>query len=134
MSSGKYNVQRYAAALVLAALSGSAAAEWVIVIDNDEYIAYADPVTISRDGDRVRMSDLVDLKSPRSSPLGNVHASSKSLSEFDCRDPRMRPLVFTLHSEQMGDGDVVEDVAVSNGWLPVAPGTLLEILWRFACG
>ena len=130
----EYNVKRYAAALLLAALSGSAAAEWMILVDNDDYIAYVDPLTISRDGDRAQMSDLIDLKSPRPSPRGNPHASSKSVSEFDCQGPRMRPLVFTLHSDQMGDGEVVEDVAISGGWLPVTPGTLLDVLWRYACG
>jgi hypothetical protein len=126
-------MRRLVSALLLAAFSCGAAAEWVIVNDTDEYIAYVDPATISRDGDRVRMSDLIDLKSPRPSPRGNLHASSRSLGEFDCQDPRMRPLVFTLHSAQMGDGDIVEDVAISGGWLPVAPGTLLDILWQFAC-
>lgn len=127
-------MRRYASALVFAALSGSAAAGWVIVADHDDYIAYADPASISRDGEKARMSDLIDLKSLRPSPRGNLHASSMSHSEFDCRDPRMRPLAFTLHSEQMGNGDVVENVPLSNGWLPVAPGTLLDVLWRLACG
>lgn len=127
-------MMRLASALVLTALSCHAAAEWVIVSDNEEYIAYVDPTTISRDGNKVRMSDLIDLKSLRPSPRGNLHASSKAHSEFDCLDPRMRPLVFSLHAGPMGEGDVVENVAVSDGWLPVAPGTLLRTLWQFACG
>ncbi len=105
----------------------------MIISDNEEYIAYVDPTTISRDGDKVRMSDLIDLKFPRPSPRGNLHASSKAHSEFDCVDPRMRPLVFSLHSDPMGEGDLVENAAVSGGWLPVTPGTLLRTLWQFAC-
>ena len=119
--------------LVLAALSCNSAADWVIVNDNDEYIAYADPATIFREGNRVQMRDLVDLKMPRSSPYGNQHASSTAHSEFDCQNPRMRTIAFSLHSGQMGNGDLVETVAESNGWLPVAPGTLLSMLWQFAC-
>ena len=120
-------------ALVLAALSCNAGAEWVVVNDDDEYIAYADPATISRDGKRVQMRDLVDLKSPRPSPYGNPHASSTAHSEFDCESPRMRTLALSLHSGRMGNGDLVETAATSNGWLPVVPGTLLGILWQFAC-
>jgi hypothetical protein len=127
-------MSRFAFALVLAALSGNAAAEWVIVRDNDEYIAYADPATILRDGDSVRMSDLVDLKSQRPSPYGNPHASSLAQSEFDCQNPRMRTLAFALYAGQMGNGDRVETVQESNRWLPIAPGTLLDALWQFACG
>ncbi len=118
---------------MVAALSCNAAAEWVVVNDNDEYIAYADPDTISREGDRVRMSDLIDLKAPRPSPYGNPHASSTASSEFDCRNSRMRRLAFSLHSGQMGSGELVETLAESDGWLSAAPGTLLGMLWQFAC-
>ena len=126
-------MRRLAVAAVLAAFSCSAAAEWVIVKDHDEYIAYADPVTISRAGALAHMSDLVDLKSPRQSPYGNPHASSKAHSQFDCDNPRMRTTAFSLHSGQMGNGDLVETGAISDAWLTVAPGTLLDALRQFAC-
>jgi hypothetical protein len=122
-----------ALALALAALSCNSAAEWVMVNDHDEYIAYADPATVSREGNLVQMSDLIDLKSPRSSPYGNQHSSSTAHSEFDCQNSRIRTIAFSLHSGQMGDGDLVETVAESSGWLPAAPGTLLNVLWQFAC-
>ncbi len=104
-----------------------------MVYDNDEYIAYADPDTVSRAGDLAQMRDLIDLKSPRSSPYGKQHASSTAHSEFDCRNSRIRTIAFSLHSGQMGDGDLVETVAESNRWLPVAPGTLLGVLLQLAC-
>jgi hypothetical protein len=126
-------MKRLAFALALAALSCNSAAEWVIVKDNEEYIAYADPATISRQGNLVQMSDLIDLKTPAPSPHGNQHASTTAHSEFDCEDPRIRTISFFLYSGRMGNGDLVETAAVSNGWLPVAPGTLLDALRRFAC-
>jgi len=124
---------RLALALALAALSCNSAAEWVMVYDNDEYIAYADPATVSRDGHLAQMRDLINLKSPQSSPYGKPHASSTAQSEFDCRNSRIRTIAFSLHSGQMGDGDLVETVAESHRWLPVTPGTLLNVLWRLAC-
>ena len=126
-------MKRFALALALAALSCNSAAEWVMVYDNDEYVAYADPATVSRDGNLAQMSDLIDLKSPQSSPYGKPHASSTAQSEFDCRNSRVRTIAFFLHSGQMGEGNVVETVAESNRWLPVAPGTLLNVLWQLAC-
>ena len=119
---------------LLAIGSTSAHAAWVVVHDTHEYIAYVDPKTVSREGDIVRMRDLVDLKSPRPSPLGNQHASSTAHSEFDCRNTRMRTLQFALHSGQMGDGNVVEQPSVSPHWLELTSGTLLKTLWNFACG
>ena len=126
-------MKRFALALALAALSCNSEAEWVIVYDNDEYIAYADPATVSREGHLVQMSDLIDLKSSQSSPYGKQHASSTAQSEFDCQNSRIRTIAFSLHSGQMGEGDVVESIAESSRWLPVAPGTLLNVLWLLAC-
>jgi hypothetical protein len=125
---------RLVSALVFALLNSAATAEWVMVNDNDDYIAYADPATISRAGNLVQMRDLIDLKSPRPSPYGNAHESSIAHSEFDCANPRMRTLAFTLHAGRMGNGELVETATKSNGWLPVFPGTLLGLLWQFACG
>jgi hypothetical protein len=104
-----------------------------MVYDNDEYLAYADPATVSREGNPAPTSDLIDLKSPRSSPYGKQHASSTARSEFDCQNSRIRTIAFSLHSSQMGEGDLVETAAESNRWLPVAPGTLLNVLWQLAC-
>ena len=126
-------MKRLALALALAALSCNSAAEWVMVYDNGEYIAYADPATVTREGDLAQMSDLIDLKSPQSSPYGKQHASSTAHSEFDCGNSQVRTIAFSLYSGQMGEGDVIETVAESNRWLPVAPGTLLNVLWQLAC-
>jgi hypothetical protein len=124
---------RLACAALLAAASSGTAAEWVRVSDNDEYIAYADPATISREGDLARMSDLIDLKAPQMSPDGNPHASSLAHSQFDCVNPRMRTIAFSLYPGPMGDGDAVETRGESYRWYSVAPGTLLETLRQFAC-
>ena len=126
-------MKQFASALALAAFSCNATAEWVMVDDHDDYVAYADPATISRQGNLVRMSDLIDLKSPRPSPHGKQHASSTAQSEFDCQNSQIRTIAFSLHSGQMGNGDLVETAAASRNWLPIAAGTLLNILWQFAC-
>lgn len=120
-------------ALMLVAMNGPAAAEWVVVNDHAEYVAYADPATIARNGDVARMRDLIDLKLPRRSPYGVAHLSSRAHSEFDCLAPRVRTIAFALHAGSMGDGEVVEEVSPARGWMPVFNGTLLEMLRRFAC-
>ena len=125
--------QRCTLALLLAAASAPAPATWVVVSDHADYVAYADDASMLREGDVARMSDLIDLKVPRTSPYGVAHSSSLAQSEFDCRAPRMRTLAFALHAGQMGDGEVVEEVAPSNGWMPVFDGTLLQTLRAFAC-
>ena len=127
-------MKRFGWALMLAAMNGPVAAAWVVVNDHDEYVAYADPATIARNGDVVRMRDMIDLKAPRRSPYGVAHLSSLAHSEFDCLTPRVRTIAFALHAEPMGNGEVVEEVAPSPNWMPVFNGTLLALLRRFACG
>jgi len=119
---------------VFALASLPAAAGWVVVSDQLEFIAYADDQSMLRSGDVVRLRDLVDLKVPRRSPYGVTHLSSHGHSEFDCRTPRMRTLSFAMHAGQMGKGEVVEEIAPSGGWTPVFDGTLLQMLRKFACG
>jgi hypothetical protein len=118
---------------LLALPAAPAAAGWVLINEHADYFAYADPATIARAGDLVRMSDLIALKLPKLSPYGVKHHSSVGHSEFDCENPRMRTLAFALHAGRMGEGDVVEAVPPSAAWMPVFSGTLLEMLRRFAC-
>ena len=127
------SVRRAVIALALAALDGCAATQWVMVRDSDDYIAYADPASISRDGNLAQLSDLIDLKSTRPSPLGTAHASTTAHSQFDCETQRVRTIAFFIFSGPMGSGDIVENAALPNGWLPVAPGTLLDALRKLAC-
>ncbi len=126
-------LHRCTLALLLAAASAPAPANWVVVSDHADYVAYADDASMTREGDVARMNDLIDLKVPRTSPYGVAHSSSLAQTEFDCREPRMRTLAFALHAGQMGDGEMVEEVAPSNDWMPVFDGTLLQTLRAFAC-
>jgi len=129
-----HNVKNCLALGLLLAFAGApAAAGWVVVSDQLEFVAYADDQSTTRNGDVVRLRDLVDLKVPRRSPYGVAHLSSHGHSEFDCRSPRMRTLSFAMHAGQMGRGEVVEEIAPSGGWTPVFDGTLLYTLRKFAC-
>ena len=123
-----------ALACVFLLASLPAVAGWVVVSDQLEFVAYADDQSLTRNGDVVRLRDLVDLKVPRRSPYGVAHLSSHGHSEFDCRTPRMRTLSFAMHAGQMGRGEVVEEIAPSGGWTPVFDGTLLSALRKYACG
>jgi hypothetical protein len=123
----------FAITVVVAMLGGCTTTQWVMVGANDDYIAYADPASISRDGQFAQLSDLIDLKSTRPSPLGTAHASTTAHSLFDCATPRVRTLAFFMFSGAMGSGDIVENAALTDAWLAVAPGTLLDALRTFAC-
>lgn len=123
--------------LLLAAVSSSAiAGEWVAVSYTDDggVTVYADPSTIRKDGNIVSLWTLGDFK--KSEQIGNSKQvlSLKEQYEYDCQKHQMRRMHATMHSENMGRGNVVDSSPIHEGWQEVPPSSLNEQLWRFACG
>lgn len=119
--------------LLLAVVSSSAAAAWTAVGSSDPSTLYADPATISKAGDMVKMWDLLDFKTAQVME-GFRYMSSKTLSEYDCREERARMLYFSWHSEHMGGGQIVNTDFDPAKWEPVLPRSGVEKLWKLACG
>ncbi len=119
--------------MMLAVVSGSAAAEWVEVGGNELITSYADPTTIHSNGSMVKMWTLFDLKTARISSVGKPYLSSKSEDEFDCKKKRRRTLSFSWHAGNMGEGEIVASNANPDEWAPVALRTVREALWKMAC-
>ena len=132
-------MKQLALALVLAVLSGSAAAEWECVSANKELglDAYVDRATIRMSGSMIKMWDLHNFKTAQND-FGRFNIkpflSFKEQQEYDCKDERMRTLAVSYHSGQMGQGAVVYSKSDPDPWSPVAPGTIWGKLWKIACG
>ena len=59
-------VRNFTLGILLAAVSASAQAEvWIETSRNDDYLAYADPSSVRRDGDLVKMWSMLDYKNPQ---------------------------------------------------------------------
>lgn len=122
--------------IMLLALSGGPAyAEWVEVSANKKagVIAYADPDTIRRKGDLVKMWSLFDL-TPTQTVGGNSYLSIKAQQSYDCAEDRSRALAYTKFSGNMGHGAEVSRVFEEQQWKPVAPMSVGQELWKVACG
>ncbi len=120
---------------LLAVLSSNAAADWITVASGEDVTAYADPATIRKAGNMVKMWHLVDFKTTRvSSSTGKSFMSTKGQSEFDCKDERRRSIYFSWHSKNMAGGEIVVSQSTIDLWEPVPPGTLNQSLWEYACG
>ena len=115
--------------------NGPAYAEWVEVgstQDKGGYTVYADPDTIRRKGDLVKMWILYDFKTIRS--IGGISLlSSKGQNQYDCAEERSRGLAFSWFSGNMGNGGIVHSDSDELKWEPVAPESIGETLWKFAC-
>lgn len=129
------NTMRNAGILLLLTLVNSnAAAAWVEVAGNEVTVAYADAGTIRRAGSMANMWHLLDYANAGSIEGIKPYLSIKMQDEYDCAQERTRTLNMSLHSGNMGEGEVLGTVTDPSGWRPVPPDTLVETLRAFACG
>ena len=121
--------------MLLVLSCGSAYAEWVEVSANKKagVIAYADPDTIRRKGDLVKMWSLFDLKTTQIVG-GNSYLSIKAQQTYDCAEDRSRAVAYTKFSGNMGHGAEVYSASEQEKWKPVAPMSVGQELWKVACG
>ena len=121
--------------MLLAAVSSSAVAEWVKVGESDTQTAtvYVDPATIREAGNTVEMGILFDLKKPEVS-FGKPYMSMMRQAEYDCKEAQVRTLSVSFLSGNMGSGEVVSGSSEPGSWLPALAGSVVEKVWRIACG
>lgn len=118
--------------LLLAVVSSSAMAEWAKVGGNGTDTLYADPTSIIKSSNMVKMRTLNDYKTAIK-VAGVAFLSSEVQEEYDCKDNQSRTLFFSLHSRNMGKGKRVYSDPEPHTWEPVRLGSVREILWQFAC-
>jgi hypothetical protein len=121
--------------ILLLQSNGQAYAEWdpIDIADNGR-TTYADPDTIRRKGDLVKMWELHDFKTVQTAEAGSF-LSVKSQSEYACAEERVRILAYTEFSGNMGNGNVVWRRHFGEGeWGPVEPESLGQKSWKLVCG
>ena len=122
--------------MLLTVVSNSVKAEWdaVGIAENNSTTGYADPATIRKNGDLVKMWGLDDYKTAQVSSDGKAYLSSMVQEQYDCKEEQRRILAISYHSGNMGRGDVVFSGSDLGKWEPVAPRSKGEVFWKFACG
>lgn len=117
--------------VVLLLASGAASAGWVqMSSEGANSVMYVDPDTIKIDGQLRRVVEMHDLKVPDKS-RGN--RSTAVLSEYDCKEGRIRLLQEEYFSGQMGTGERMGSMTEPTDWFSLAPGTRGWNLLRFIC-
>ncbi len=123
--------------LILAVVSSSAMAEWVGVgrsVEAEGVTLYANPTTIRKSGNMVKMWRLIDYKTAKDA-AGKQYMSTKRQDEYDCKEERLRIISLVAYSKNMGKGKVVGTADNKlYDWFPVTPDSLEEIIWEYACG
>ena len=110
-------------------ITGSAWADWVLVVGNDSANIYIDPATIRKDGNFRKAWELHDLKKQHKD--GTL--SRRMRSEYDCKQERTRMLSFTTHSGSMSRGDTLFSHDAVDIWVDIPPDTLGETILKVVC-
>jgi hypothetical protein len=94
---------------------------------------YADPTTMRREGDLVKMWVLFDFKTVRTKE-GVSYSSAKAHINYDCTEQRYEGLTVMYFSGNMGNGNLLDRSSGKGKWLRISPGSLDQSLWKLACG
>ena len=107
-------------------------AEWVEVseTEDEDLTYYADPATIRKSGNKVKMWSLYDYKTA----LDPGVLSAKEKVEYNCKERQRRQLFVSAYSENMGGGKTVLINNSRDEWEPVPPpDSVGEAVFKFAC-
>ena len=94
---------------------------------------YADPVTIRREGDLVKMVVLFDFKT-KQTKADVSFLSAKAQMEYDCAEQRFEGHAVPYFSGNMGNGQLLDRSSGKGKWLRVSRDSLDHDLWKLACG
>jgi len=118
--------------ILLAVVSSSAMAEWVKVSEDKLVTAYADPTTIRKLGDKVKMWALWDYSTAQEGD-SKPYMSVRIQNEYNCKKEIHRQIFATVFTDNMLKGNKI-DTQGGRDWEPITPRTFGEALWKFACG
>ena len=127
--------------LLLVILSSNAMAQWVKVSGNDDVqvTVYANPSTITRNGNRVNMGTLWDYKTVHQHPSGGPQYRSVYYDKtYDCNEFQSITKSLYWYSGNMGSGDSWFHDRFWNqpynwGWTTANRGEVEYDLLKFAC-
>ena len=122
--------------LMLAVVSSSAMAEWVEIGEANEktnteaFTFYADPDTILKTGNIVKIWGLLDYRTDKD----NGATSAREKGEHDCKEKKSRIPFVVFYSEHMGNGEtfLIHSEPQAN-WQQPTVGSVAEALLEFAC-
>ncbi len=125
-------MKRILLTLLLAIVGSNAMAEWVEIAKDEKetFTAYADPSTIRKTDNRVKIWVLTDHKLAQEP---DDMKSSISLDEYDCKKKERRLLFLSAYSGHMTEGETIYTYNERSDWLPVPSGSVSEGLLEYAC-
>jgi hypothetical protein len=122
------------ACAALALLCNPAGAAWQNVDAHGGMRFFQDPESQRRNGDVVRVWELIDFRSVQVRPHLKPFRSIRIQMEYDCRDELARRVTLSMHGGNLAQGEIVHDDTDYGTWRPVPPATAAAALLKAACG
>jgi hypothetical protein len=122
-----------AVVLLMTVASGSALAEWVWVASSDKVTAYADPSSMRKKLNIVKLWTLFDYKTEGALTDGSPFLSVMRETEFNCKDNFQRMTGYSIHSGRLGKGKTLESGNEPQEWKPVSRSAMALQMKKFAC-
>ena len=126
-------MKRLLITLLLAVLSTSAMAEWLNLTPSGDRAHYINMATIRKQGNIVKIWEMLDYKSPQKGPDGAPFLSIKTLVAYDCVNVTIAFPDFTYFSGNMGGGKRISNSQYSGGWRDIDPDSMMIVVWRQLC-
>ena len=120
--------------LLFSAVCNSAAAEWVAVGKHAALTIYANPATIFKNGNKVKMWGLRDFNAEQTDLEGFLYASIMIQKNFDCKKEQYQISNYSYHAENMGKGKVIHNSLNHGSWREITPYSITDVEKKVACG
>jgi len=119
---------------MLSIVSSSVTAEWIAVDKNATLTIYANPATIFKNGNIVRMWGVRDFNIAQADVEGDLYASIMIQKNFDCNEARYQISSYSYHAENMGQGAVIYNSLTPGGWRKIVSNGVVDAQRKIACG
>ena len=113
----------------------SSLAAWQDLGGPELFTVYADPDTLSANGDKVQIMSMLDFKKPGMNPTTKAAVNSiVGLNEYNCANETYRPIEFKEFAGNKGAGKVVSDNRTPDSpFEAIANGSWAAGVFNIAC-
>tara|TARA_Y100001936_G_C16087853_1_gene683198 strand:+ start:294 stop:707 length:414 start_codon:yes stop_codon:yes gene_type:complete len=117
-------------------LSNNVIADWehISTIKDKKIIFYADPTTIKKSDNNIKIWIMADLQEPKEIPyVIKMVFSYKNLVEYNCVQNLERLIRTIGYSKNMAEGDIIYSINESAKWKPIVYDSYSSSIFNYTC-
>ena len=106
--------------------------QWVLIHASPEFSVHLDEDSRRVTLDGLRVWKLWDYRIPKEAD-GRPFKSEKVQTEYDCKQHRIRELIWVTYAEPRGRGEVVGAEPLMQDWKTPDPQSISDLEWQYLC-